>query len=283
MTGPDRGQSCLFYGDGDYYIPCEPALGPWNPDALHGGSTAGLLAAVLEERQRRTGLRLARLTVDLLRPVPASPLRAEFTPLKTGRRLAVAEVCLFAGDDTVARGTGLYLAQNAVPVTPGQFDDITPLPWNDEAPAAPLLDVVERNGSAMPLTLPGLHRTVLTRLVDGMEGQGRGRAWLHLPVPVIAGTANSPTVQAAALSDFGNAVGQLRPDDNTGTINTDITLHLHRAPRGEWLGLASRSRLEDNGSGLVEAVLYDRDGAVGRISQAVLTMLRFEARADTRR
>lgn len=61
----------LFLADGDQFVPQDVARGPWDPTALHGGPTAALLARAVEghEADPAQPMRVARLTVDLLRPV----------------------------------------------------------------------------------------------------------------------------------------------------------------------------------------------------------------------
>ena len=59
----------LFRLEAGRYLPTDRARGPWSPDALHGSPVAALLAHVVEQ-ERPAGLELARLTVDLCRPVP---------------------------------------------------------------------------------------------------------------------------------------------------------------------------------------------------------------------
>jgi hypothetical protein len=53
-------------------------------------------------------------------------------------------------------------------------------------------------------------------------------------------------------------------------INTELTVHLHREPAGEWLCLRSSSILGETGVGLAESELYDESGRVGRGAQALL-------------
>ena len=65
----------LFVREGETFVPTASAGGPWSPSHLHGGSPTGLLALLMEQATVDTGLRLSRLTVDLLRPVPAAPRR----------------------------------------------------------------------------------------------------------------------------------------------------------------------------------------------------------------
>ncbi|KAF0804998.1 hypothetical protein A6D6_02630 [Alcanivorax xiamenensis] len=262
----------LFRRDGDLYHPNQAALGPWSPDFLHGGSPSGLLAAVMEDAMDGADLRLARFTLDLLRPVPAKPLLATVETVRAGRRLRVLQGTLSADGVVVSRATGLYLERTPVTVPAEARFDAPALPARDSRPVASLIAVAERDLEKPRLPLPGLHSTVEVALIDGVEGRGRGRAWMRLPVPVIEGAPCSTVVRAATLSDFGNGVGQLKVAGDIGTINADISLYLHRDPRGDWLGLDARSRMEDNGNGLVETTLFDEHGPVGRVLQATLAM-----------
>ncbi|WP_157933796.1 thioesterase family protein [Alloalcanivorax mobilis] len=263
--------SALFIREGQLFLPTQAAGGPWSPEYLHGGSPAGLLAWQLEQATADTGLRLARLSVDLLRPVPAKPLQVEIEVVRSGRRLRLLAANLNADGVTVCRASALYLEQVPVDVPDfGRFPAET-LPRGDH-PAATLVEVAQRQRKTPPLTLPGLHSTAQVGLIDGVDGRGWGRVWMRLPVPVVAGEPCSSTVQAATLSDFGNGIAQLRVAENTGSINADISLYLHREPRGEWLGLDARSRMEGHGNGLVETTLYDETGPVGRVLQATLAM-----------
>ena len=108
--------------------------------------------------------------------------------------------------------------------------------------------------------------------MDGIRGEGRGRAWMRLPLPIVAGEPTTPELCAATLADFGNGVGQLRLDARTGSINADVSLHLHRTPVGEWIGFDARSRMQPEGVGLAETLLFDGEGLVGRVSQTLMSM-----------
>lgn len=265
----------LFLRAGESFIPTKLAGGPWNPKHLHGGPPTGLLAHVLEAAAADPALRMARLTVDLLRPVPHAPLQVSIETIRTGRRLQLLAATMLAEGVAVCRASALFLAQQETAVPDyGQF---TPqqLPPRQDRPVSTVAALTGFPGESQGL--PGLHTTAETCLLDGVQGRGEGRVWMRLPVPVVAGEPASLTVQAATLCDFGNGVGQLRVNEQTGSINTDITLYLHRRPESEWLGLDARSRMEPNGSGLVETALYDERGLIGRALQAIITMPLYSA------
>ena len=56
----------------------------------HGGPINALLMYGIETVALDTPKRVARLSVDILRPVPREPLRLNTKILREGRRLAVA-------------------------------------------------------------------------------------------------------------------------------------------------------------------------------------------------
>lgn len=261
----------LFARDGDTYVPAETAGGPWSPEFLHGGPPTGLLAWALEREAANSGLRLARLTTDLLRPVPATPLTVRVATLRAGRRLRILEGVLEADGVVVSRATALYLEQVPLEVPEhARFADDTLPPGGGES--RNLSDVSARENNALTFTPQGLHTNVEVQLIDGVQGRGEGRVWMRLPMPVVAGEPCSTTVQAATLADFGNGIAQLRVADDVGSINADITLYLTRAPAGEWIGFDAHARMGDNGNGLVETTLYDDRGRIGRVVQATLAM-----------
>lgn len=76
--------------------------------------------------------------------------------------------------------------------------------------------------------------------------------------------------RAAAVADFGNGVSATLPFERFLFINADLTLHLARLPRGEWIGLDARTILHEGGMGVAESVLHDRDGPIGRAFQTLV-------------
>ena len=67
--------AALFEPDGQLLVPTALTVGPWDPGSQHGGAPSALLARAVEAEPAPGPVRLARLTVELLRPVPLTPLR----------------------------------------------------------------------------------------------------------------------------------------------------------------------------------------------------------------
>src|ERR1700723_824497 len=68
------------------------ARGPWDPDAQHGGAPAALLAREFEHTvSPDDGLAFARLTYELLRPVPLGPLDVRAELVRPGKRVQLLD------------------------------------------------------------------------------------------------------------------------------------------------------------------------------------------------
>jgi hypothetical protein len=53
--------------------------------------------------------------------------------------------------------------------------------------------------------------------------------------------------------------------------NTDLSVHLHRPPRHEWVGVQANTVIGPSGAAVATASLHDLDGAVGSSAQ-ILTV-----------
>jgi len=259
----------LFAVQGDTFIPTALAGSPWHPAMLHGGAPAGLLAYCLEREARLEGWQPAKLAIDLLRPVPKAPLGVSVSTRRKGNRIVHLEASLFSHDTVIAVANCLFIKPQELSLpafAPRSNIEITP---PDDLEAVSFRDILFGSGGSMP---PGLHTTIQLRPVTALCGQGRGTAWIVLPVAIIEGQSNSPFMLAALASDFGNGVGQLRLGGNLGTINADIVLQLSRLPEGEWVGIDSTALLDATGVGQVLTTLYDTRGRIGQVSQTIMPM-----------
>jgi hypothetical protein len=249
----------IYIPDGGMFLPTELARGPWDPRAQHGGAPSALLARALERESRELGL--VRLTLEFLKPVPLEPLTVSTRVVRPGRRAQLTEATLEAGGTPVCRALGLALARAAgsAPRVPA---DAQPLPPPDG---------VEPSGSP-----PGVRPMfggdgMELRFVRGsIEEPGPAAAWLRFRVPLIEGEEPTPVQRVAAAADFGNGVSASLDWNTHVFINADLTIYLVRPPRGEWVGLDSRTVVETDGVGLAESVVHDADGAIGHAAQGLL-------------
>jgi hypothetical protein len=112
------------------------------------------------------------------------------------------------------------------------------------------------------------------RWLSDPESPGSARVWMRLRHPLVPGEALTPLSRLTATADFGNGVSAELPFERFLFINADLTIHLHRSPHGEWIGLDARTLLRGGGTGLAESVLHDVYGPVGRAFQTLVVQPR---------
>ncbi|HEX9968918.1 MAG TPA: thioesterase family protein [Acidimicrobiales bacterium] len=250
----------LFVADGETFVPTDFARGPWSPDSLHGGPPAALLARAFEAHEADEPMLVARLTVEIVRPVPVSPLTVSVRTVRPGKRVQLLEAVLSDDERELCRATAWRIRESPLELT----DDIEHI----EAP--PLPDEVARMTTAWPWF--AFHEEgVEMRYVSGaFEKPGPCTVWIRLRVPVVAGEDPSGVQRLAAAADFGNGVSHVLPMDRYLFINPDLTVYAYRQPVGEWMCLESRTHHGPAGVGLAESALYDAQGHVGRSAQSLL-------------
>src|ERR1700728_2708544 len=110
-------RDALYSSDGDLLVPGPLTVGPWSPDAQHGGPVAALLARTAESAPAPGPMQMVRLTVELLRPVPTRPLVASATVTRPGKKVQIIEASLTVDGVAVAcaRALRIRTTPTAVP------------------------------------------------------------------------------------------------------------------------------------------------------------------------
>ena len=112
-------------------MPTDRARGPWSPNALHGGPVAALVARAAESYPGDEDFQLTRVTLELLRPVPMTPLGVTSRVAKPGRTVQLVDTVVEADGVEVAWARALRIRRAS--------DDrrVEPTVPEDDAPAPP--------------------------------------------------------------------------------------------------------------------------------------------------
>ena len=95
----------LYEPDGDALVATGLTRGPWNPDHQHAGPPAALLARAIERASGIAAGQTARLSFDILGPIPIGRMEIETRVLRAGRRVEQIEATLAADGKTAMRAT----------------------------------------------------------------------------------------------------------------------------------------------------------------------------------
>ena len=252
--------------DGEWFTPTDHSRGPWDGDACHAGPPTGLLVRAME--RALPDVRLARITVELVKPIPMAGFHVAVEVTRRGRTVAGTRATVTDGEGTVrATATGLHAALQEPPLFDGPLDNSefhTPR-LADAQPGPFPIDARRHHGrpgfsgEAVRMRYPPEHR----------EGPGSSIVWMNT-APLIPGETPSPFQAICPLADCGNAFSRHAEPWQVQFANIDLTIALHRDPVGEWFGSRTESWWQPGGVGLADAMLFDDDGPVGRALQTVV-------------
>ncbi len=237
--------------------------GPWDPRHQHAGPPIAMVCRAIESAAREHGLtHVARLTANLLRPIPIAELEIDVTTDYAGRNAAHYTARLSSEGKELARFTALVQRENELAL-PDDLDG-HPLP---QAPKPPAESAIRR----MPfgLGLPGYTDLVENRIASGKFFGGRCAAWFRLQRPLVEGEDPGGYQRVAVAADSGNGISAVLDLQRYVFVNSDLTINLLRRPLGEWICVDARTLLAPNGCGLAESQLFDEAGLIGRATQSL--------------
>jgi len=207
-------------------------------------------------------MRVARLTIDLLRPVPMEPLELKHEVVRRGRQITIVDSELWWGERLVARASALYV------LTDRKVRSSTRKRIAGEGPAIPGRDFDPRDEFKSAVLegfeIPGFVQSIEMRRVMGeIRGGAPTVAWSRLKLPLVEGETTTPLQLLACIGDFTSGLGNYVNMTRYMSPNADLTYHLVRYPRGEWLGMDAATVVGDDGIAQSRARMFDEEGFLG--------------------
>jgi hypothetical protein len=248
VLGPDR------------FRATELTRGPWDPGLQHAGPAAALLGRAVEGHGDPAGLQVARVSFEIMRPLPIAELAVATRTLRGGRSVELVEASLRAGETELMRATALRIRTAAGQELP---EGLVPGP-RLAGPESGRVEPFFPTGQEV-----GYHTAMEFRFVAGsFVGPGPATAWMRMRHPLVPGETPSPLCRVLAAADSGNGISASLDYRRWRFINPDLTVYLMRPPVGEWVALEASTTVAA-GVGLADTTLHDEQGPIGRSVQAL--------------
>lgn len=237
--------------------------GPWDSAYQHGGPPSALVAGRLEAMLDES-FRVARVSIEIPRPVPVGRLRLERAVRRDGSSVRILTGRLWNDQGK------LVLSAEVLALAEAELDMEAASPPMDEQPPAagrserfPFFEALDNYAAAMEL-----------RFTRGAFGDGDVMAWLRMRVSLLEGEKPSPLERVMVAADSGNGVSQRLSVRDFTFVNPDLDVTLVRHPEGEWIGLGARTDFDARGIGIADTRLYDPQGPIGRGTQTLVVRRR---------
>jgi hypothetical protein len=247
---------------GDGFVATELTRGPWDPGAQHAGPLSALLGREIERIGGDDGFQVARVTFEILRPVPIGPVRVEAEVVRPGRSVQMIEATLSGEEGELMKARAWRIRSGEIEIP----DDVASTP---EPPPGP-----ETGGEPEFFETAqsvGYHTAMEWRSVKGgFREPGPATVWMRMGCQLVAGEEPTPLQRTLVAADVGNGISAVLDWRRYLFINVDLSVHLERMPEGEWVCVDAVTLPQPNGIGTAESVLSDERGRIGRAAQALL-------------
>ncbi len=249
---------------GEKFVATDLVRSTWSASIQHGAPVSALLVRALERCEARDDTRLSRVMIDLLGPVPAEgDLWVRSRRQRSGKQIELISAEMLAlgpnGEPRpVARASGWRL----------QTIDTTEIVHAPARPLRPVADAWSRD-LKKDWDRNYVHSLDWRWLTKPMS-EGPGESWIKPDVDLVKGEAMTPLERLFAVADDANGIGSKLDIGKWTFLNTDLVVHVHRIPEGEWIGIRAETNYGPDGIGTTIGTLFDESGAVGGIQQSVL-------------
>ena len=238
--------------DADRYESTEHTIGPWSMESQHAGPPAALLGTAIQAAGENSSFHVARITFEILKPVPIAQLTVTTEIVRPGRSVELVEATLSTDATEVMKARAWRIRET------GPHDDLDAVVPDDPPPPPPskALDVVKPDH--------GYLAAMETLFTQGqfME-KGPATAWFRMRYPLIADEEPSALARVLIAADSGNGISSTLDWAKWIFINPDLSVYVHRYPNGEWVCLDAVTMPGTNGVGLAVSKIYDLDGRIG--------------------
>jgi Thioesterase-like superfamily len=262
-AGPFADGGAFFERVDGAFRATELTRGPWDDRFQHAGPPTALLGRELERCEPRAGALIARATFEIVRPIPIGELQPAARIVRPGRAVELLEGELLDDEgQELVRARAWRLRTEEIELSPAPDRTPAPPPGPEQGEASPFFD------HAAPA---GYHTAMEWRFVRGAFRElGPATVWMRMRGALVAAEPVSPLTRVLVAADSGNGVSAALDFYRHRFVNVDLSVHLHRLPRGEWVCLEATTTPQPSGVGLADTALWDERGPLGRSLQTLL-------------
>ncbi|MFI8565934.1 thioesterase family protein [Rhodococcus sp. NPDC078407] len=251
-------------GDGHERVTAtENTISLWAPTMQHGAPPSALLVRALARVDARGDTRISRVAVDILGPIPVADIEIRAWTERPGGNVELVVAELWAESSSgsaraVARGSAWRMRTTPTESVAHTGDPVMP----------PVSSGVDNTFGG--LWASGYLDAVEFKFLTELGAAGPGEVWAKPKPVLVLGESMTPLERLFSIADIANGVGAKLPIDRWTFLNTDLTVHVFRVPRGEWIGVSAETSTGPDGIAMCAGTLSDELGPVGRIAQTVL-------------
>lgn len=236
----------------------------WDTSIQHGSPPLALLTKAIEELAAGSGMQVGRLALDILGAIPVAPVAIRAWVSRPGSR-----ICMMTAEMTAAQPDGSERAVARLSAWLIARSDTRDAALDRYPPMPRVPDTGFRHHWQ---GRPGYLETVTW--VPQPDDAGASVVWMRPLISLVDDEDLTDLQRLTMVVDSANGVGATLDPNEFMFMNTDTTVHLHRAPVGPEFCLRARGSIGPDGLGSTTAELFDEQGFIGTSAQTLLVQRR---------
>lgn len=242
------------------FEPTESTIGPWAPGTQHGGPPGALLMHALSNFPSPQGLQIARITIEILGPVPVGTCEVTVETARSGKRIELLRA-QYATAGKVCMVAHAWRTERLAGVSPAIPDATFEMPSFPESETKGFFHGIDY--------FPYGHALEWRFVEGGFNHLGPATVWARSRIPLIEGREISGLESLILMIDSANGVSAELDIRKWSFVPVDLSVGIYRVPQGPWVGMSARSVVEANGIGQTMSTAFDRNGALGHSMQTL--------------
>ncbi|WP_338557961.1 thioesterase family protein [Acinetobacter sp. KS-LM10] len=235
------------------------AQGAWNPHEQHMAPATGIISTELERFKARHDMRIGRISLDIFGLISFGDFTINTRIIRAGKTIELLEAEMQANGKTCIIARAWRMLMQDTSEIAGLED--TPI---DNPESFEIWDGMRKWPG-------GFIQSTETR-ANTAHRAGKGIVWIKTSCDMVEGEPTSDFVKHMGMVDTANGmVPRQQPVLDWAFPNLDLQIHMHRLPKGQWLGIEAVQQFGTDGIGLTSSILHDIYGPYAR-SEQILTL-----------
>ncbi len=240
-------------------------MSPWDPRLQHGGPPCALAVHALEDAFPRPDMRIARLVVDFLGPIPLDVLTVQVDVVRSGKRIELARAVLASGGRAVVTAQAWRIAVRE------PIDVPQAVLRRQDAEVPPPLPAAQPDVSFAGFDDWPYGRAIEWRFISGgFRDVGPAEVWTRPRLPLVTGMPLRAIERVALVADSANGLSREFDFERYVFVPPSIVITLDRYPAADWTYMHATTHLAPDGIGFTTCALGDENGRFGIATQALL-------------
>ncbi|MDA8196441.1 MAG: thioesterase family protein [Actinomycetota bacterium] len=246
--------------DNGSFVSNEATVGPWSPNAQHGGPPCALLIDEMIRHSQGDGRDVAKVAIEFLRPVPLGQVEVKVSEVREGYKISLIEGELYV-DGMLALTARMWWRRGELGRSPEVISDPNEL--------SNAIDISQIQPAPL-IEFPYISNIEWRFEAGGFYELGDARVHCTPKIPLIDVRDANGISEMILMLDSANGLSQVLPIGKWTFVPIDMMVSIFSMPNAsEPFTLDAKSEISDSGGGITRCTVSQNGRLIARSLQSL--------------